>query len=376
VDAYGAESSLCAAVRGAPDVWRGLHDAGATAAFLAAASAHRLRPMLAWRLRQTGELACWPAAVRQSLADAERAEAALEIVRRRELSQLVRAFATADVPLLLIKGAALAYAIYPEPWLRPREDTDLLVRGVDARRASGVLTASGYRAAVMQSGELVTHQRLHVRSDPTSRRHDCDLHWKIANPVAFADLLSADELLAAADSVALGDSATARVPRRIHALLLACWHRVAHHYDSRNLLWLCDLHLLAEGMTDADASELLEAARRTGTGEICARGLRSAAELFDTRLPGSLLTDLQTSWDGRAPLAVEPFGSGGRKVDRLLADMRALPRWRSRLRLLREHLFPPADYMVKSYGWSHRVMLPLLYAWRIVRGAPGWFRRL
>ena len=54
-----------------------------------------------------------PRTVRDGLAGAERAEAALEILRRRELSGLLRAFAAAEVPVLLLKGAALAYAITP-----------------------------------------------------------------------------------------------------------------------------------------------------------------------------------------------------------------------------------------------------------------------
>jgi hypothetical protein len=342
-----AETSLCAAVRGTPGIWRQVAEPAAQSLFLAAATRHRLRPLLGWRLHQSGDLASWPAPIRRALIDAERAEAALEIVRRQELCRLLQAFASADVPVLVLKGAALAYSLYPEPWLRPREDTDLLVQSADARRASDVLISAGYRAAVMQSGDFVTHQRLHVRADATGRRHACDLHWKIANPAPFADLLSPADLLHDAASVPLGDAPAARIPRRIHALLLACWHRVSHHHDSSDLLWLYDLHLLADRLSEADASEALEIARRTGTGAICARGLRLAGERFDTQLPAALLADPQTS-RGRVSLPAVYLRPDARKVDLLTADLRALPDWRSRARLLREHVFPPAEYMLGS----------------------------
>lgn len=369
-----AEAWLCAAIRGEPEIWRRLADPAADVRFLDAAAAHRCRPLLAWRLRASGELPMWPRTVRDGLAVAERAEAALEIFRQRELSRILRAFAAAEVPVLLLKGAALAYSIYPEPWLRPREDTDLLVEGGDASRAGELLMSLGYHAALMQRGELVTNQRLHVRTEASGLRHDCDLHWKIANPVSFAKLLTPAELMRGAEYASLG-GVEARCPRRAHALLLACWHRASHHYDSPNLLWLYDLHLLVEGLTDADAADVLAVARETRTTDVCGRGLQLASERFKTRLP-SALTDLKapnTTTRSGAPVYLRP---DARRVDLLAADLRSLPRWGQRVRLVREHLFPPADYMLGRYPGSTRLRLPALYLWRIARGARSWFRPL
>jgi hypothetical protein len=235
-----------------------------------------------------------------------------------------------------------------------------------------VLASAGYLPAVMQSGDFVTHQRLHVRSDGTGRRYACDLHWKIANPAPFADLLAPEDLLRDAASISLGDAPAARVPSRTHALLLGCWHRVSHHHDSGDLLWLYDLHLLADRLTDTDAANVLAIAHRTGTAPICARGWSLASERFGTRLPAVFLADLETSPNATSSLAAY-LRPDARKVDLLTADLRALPDWRSRVRLLREHLFPPAEYMWGSYGRSSRAVLPALYLWRIVRGARRWF---
>jgi len=369
-----AEASVSAALRGVPGVWRDVTEPAAQERFLAAAAAHRVRPLLAWRLHQSGELARWPAPIRRALVDAERGEAALEIARRRELCRLLLAFAAVDIPVLLLKGAALAYSFYPEPWLRPREDTDLLVRAEDVKRAREILASNGYRAAPMQSGAFVAHQRLYVRADAVGRRHACDLHWKIANPAPFADLLAPDELLRESDAFSPGDGCVARIPCRIHALLLACWHRVSHHHDAGDLLWLYDLHLLADGLNDAEAARTLAIARRTGTTAVCARGLSLAAGRFDTRVPAALLAD-EPSAEQRPSLTAVYLRPDARKVDLLRADLRSLPDWPSRARLLREHLFPPAEYMLAASGRTSRAMLPALYAWRIARGAWSWLRR-
>jgi Uncharacterised nucleotidyltransferase len=369
-----AEVALCAVIRGTPRIWRDLGDPSAQAVFLAAVRRHRLRPLIAWLLRERGELASWPAALAEALVKSERAEAALEIVRAVELGRLLRSFAAAGVEAILFKGAALAYSLYPEPWLRPREDTDVIIRFADLPEAGRVLVDAGFEPMSMTAGGIVTHQRTYVRNDRSGRRHEWDLHWKIANPVAFADLLSAGELLDGSVPIALGGDAIARVPRPVHALVLCCLHRVSHHHDSGNLLWLYDIHLLAERLALDEVGELVDVCRRIGAGAICARGLRLARERFETRLPESILGDLEAPVDGTPALPAAYLGTDAGKARLLAADLAATAGWRRRLVLIREHLFPPADYMLSCYSRSSRPLLPALYAWRIVRGARGWFR--
>ena len=63
-----------------------------------------------------------------------------------------------------------------------------------------------------------------------------------------------------------------------------------------------------------------------------------------------------------------------RRLDVLLADLRRLPRWRDRLQLLAEHAFPPASFVMARYAARRRVLLPVLYAHRLVTGAWKWLR--
>ena len=59
----------------------------------------------------------------------------------------------------------------------------------------------------------------------------------------------------------------------------------------------------------------------------------------------------------------------------LRLDLQALPDWRMRSRLLRQHLLPSASYIRAKYGVRSDVALPALYVWRVLRGVPKWFRR-
>jgi hypothetical protein len=156
-------------------------------------------------------------------------------------------------------------------------------------------------------------------------------------------------------------------------LLVACVHRVAHHGDADDVLWLFDVYLLARPFTprEWDAFVALASARKMRA--VCARTLSLARDAF-----GGI--DLERIAVLSAPAASsEPsaafLGGGLRRVDILREDLAATPGWRSRLALLREHLFPPAAFMYDRYGMQSRIALPWLYVHRIVSGLPKWFRR-
>jgi hypothetical protein len=324
---------------------------------VAIARAHRIHLLLADRFALA------------ELADDLRAAAALDAMRERELRAVIAALA--DVNPVLIKGAALAYTHYLRSELRPREDTDLVISAADRRRVAVALEKLGYEPASGIDGELVTAQFHFRRRDRCGVNHALDVHWRISNVRAFAEALSYDEIVAA--SVPLPRlGAAARVPCAVHSLVIACAHRVAHHGDSDQLLWLFDIYLLAQSLTppERDQFTALVTARRLRS--VAAKGLAAAAAAFGS-IDIHWIAALQD-----APPAGEPSAAfvGGpmRRVDVLTADLAATARWRDRVRLLREHLFPAAAFMYERYGTHRRAALPILYAHRIVSGAPKWFR--
>ena len=59
--------------------------------------------------------------------------AAHEPLRTADLAEVLSALAARGVDVLILKGTALAYDLYPAAELRPRSDTDLLIARDDAR---------------------------------------------------------------------------------------------------------------------------------------------------------------------------------------------------------------------------------------------------
>jgi hypothetical protein len=267
-----------------------------------------------------------------------------------------------------LKGAALAYAIYPTPVSRFRSDTDLMVRADDVELARRVLAARDYRMTV-HCHELFSQFEAQ-KEDGFGVVHVFDVHWKISTQPVFAGVSSFDELLAGAQPVpALGPNARAAGP--LDALLLACVHPVMHHRNLECALWIYDVHLLASHLTASDFDEFARRAQRKKVASICAHGLRLAEAVFGTTVPAGVLDVLAAA--GQSEPSAEYLASERRWHHELVSSLRALPRGRDRLRLLREVLFPRPDYILGTYGVAGkpfaRLLLPVLYLHRNLRGA-------
>jgi hypothetical protein len=320
-----------------------------------------------------GAVAPWPDPLRTALTNELRREAAAEVIRRKQLQRLLAGLGAAGVRPLLMKGAQLAYTHYPQPWLRPRLDTDVLVAPEDRERADRTLRELGYRPGTHFDGELVTHQFHYERSDRYGLTEHVDLHWKIANPHAFAGAFTFEELERRAVPIAvLGPNA--RGLSDPHALVLACIHRVAHHYNSDRLIWLHDIHLLATAMSPKEQDDVVDLARVKLLGSVCANGLAEVGARLATAAPPRWRDRLQTIASEPEPTSV--FLRAGRtKLDVLRSDLHALKGWRPRMRMLREHLFPPAAYIRQAYNVSNPAIVPFAYAYRIASGVGNWVRR-
>ena len=338
----------------APGEWRMLVDA---------AQAEGVLPLLASRAASRRWHPGFAAALRPGAA----ANAALELVRHREGRRLFSAFAAAGVAPILLKGGHLAYSVYDSPELRPRADTDLLVRDDEFGPVRRALGAAGYAPVPHVTGEVAFGQFQYSRTDGSGARHTIDLHRRIANPLAFAARLTYEELCD--EAVALPALApNARGPALWRALILACVHRTAHHGTSSRLIWLYDIHLLAARLKDRQWDCVVDAAAAKGLAPVVAAGLTDTVDAFGTILPPDLIARL-TGHGAAADPDVIAFLDRPPTLLRVAAsDWRRLRSWRARARFLREHLFPAPSYIRHRYGVRSAAALPFLYAHRIVFG--------
>lgn len=342
--------------------------------FFREASAQGMAPLLFRRLAAQKD-GGWPAELLARLREASLRLAAAELLLEADLRGLLRSLAEIGVQPLLLKGTALAYSLYPEPWLRPRCDTDLLIPASDRKKTDKLLLRLGCAALHEAAADGINAQMSWLR-----RRQgvDChyDVHWRISNASGSFSRAFADENLFARAAAVPSLGENARTLSKTDALLFACFHRAGHFSHSGDrLIWLHDLHLLCQSLTEEEAAALCSQAEALNISSLCADGLKTAAFWFGTAFPAGL-AQLFKEQRGEESYAV--FLQEGRRAgikNHALLELKGLPTWRGRLRFVRQNLFPPAGYMLWRYGEKRKSILPFLYAKRLAESIIILFRK-
>lgn len=343
-----------------------------------------------------GELACWPETLTDEelrtltehglapliyatqplpqLRNAAIQAAAVEPLRADDLRTVLSTLAANGIPVLIMKGAALAYDLYPGPELRPRADVDLLVSRKDVAAAIATLKALGCVAPLTSGDEHAVRQLTLLRRDAFGVQHGYDLHWDASNTPVFASALRFDHLLERAIAIPrLGDHA--RGLSYPDALLLACIHRVAHHHDTQRLIWLADIDLLRLRMSPEENARFWREAAEARMVAVCSRSIELAEEWF-SRPPHDRaeqwLTAAELSQDEPSRAFLNPGMTYGAEM---LADFRALS-WKARAQRAWQLAFPPPAFLQESFGTHNRLLLPWLYVRRGARGVARLFRRV
>ena len=302
-----------------------------------------------------------------------RNEAAIELSRLARARSVLAALQGAGIDVLVLKGSALAYWLYPQPEWRPRCDLDLLVESREAaQRAVAVLQGEDY--AVVADVGVASSAEFEValqRRSPGGLVHTIDLHWRLVNHASLSRGFTFGELWAGripipklhAQALGLG---------RVHALVHALLHRVTNFPSGTQdrLIWLYDIHLLAGGCSEEEWRQFLRLCADKGIATPCLDGLRATRASFSTRIPEVVEAQLQAMGTDEA-WQLDAVPDQG-EMDR--AHLAALS-WPDRLGWLRRKLLPSPAFMRYRYGAVGWIGLTLAYLrrWSVgIRRGLGW----
>ncbi len=104
---------------------------------LAVAIEHGVAVLLYDQIKLGQNTTAYPQVLLDRLAELERSEIAAELFRLAETRMALACLKRAEIPVLVLKGTALAYGLYAKPYLRPRVDTDILLQNAEAAEAAG-----------------------------------------------------------------------------------------------------------------------------------------------------------------------------------------------------------------------------------------------
>lgn len=337
---------------------------------LACARPERVQSLLTHLLLANHDSVKLPDAVFSQLLKRMRHASASEMLRQEEISRVVRELALAGLSPLLFKGTALAYSLYPQPYLRDRCDTDLLFAGRErAEAAWAVLRGLGYERMNAVDGELISYQ-FPCTLKRGGLTEMLDVHWATSNATQLRRF-SFEELRDSAITVPeLGPGALA--PCHEHALVLACLHRLGHMIDGdqNKLIWLYDIHLLLNSLDENQWQRFAQCVRDKGLAGACLDGIEMAEQVFGGCANMQRLDDIREL----AECPDQQLRHHGSVLARDLAQLHQTSGLGQRCRLLMQHLFPSRDYMLQKYQPRWTWLLPYYYLRRIVSGGGRRFR--
>ena len=206
----------------------------------------------------------------------------------REALRLQRLFDDADLPVLFVKGAALAVLAFGNLGLRSGQDIDLLVAYETLPAATALILRAGYRRFDPPPDISDAQLRLlmPLRKDlgfvhqATGLR--IELHWRLfLNPHAMAET----SIMAASRVVPLAGAAGLRTLGEEDLFAYLCMHGALHWWN--RLKWLADVNALLASTPEDGVERLVRAAEARGAGRAAAQALLLCRRLLRTPLPAS-----------------------------------------------------------------------------------------
>lgn len=207
---------------------------------------HRLAPLLYWRLTHEHADLPTPAEVRSQLEREFKASAMRGLLLQRELILIHRLLEQARIPYAALKGAYLAYSVYPHTALRPLRDLDLIVPKERALEAFSVLLEGGLIRHELSRGnpEAALEHKKHLPPVLTSQGSIwVELHTRLSDSENH-DLASRDIWNRTIPRKTASDSVNFLSPtdQLFHLII----HAVYDHKFSNGPLTLSDLFYLIQ----------------------------------------------------------------------------------------------------------------------------------
>ncbi len=358
---------LAQTLRGHQPTWPFAPDAGADAV-LHVAIAEGVVALLHSRVLEFPQQV--PTALWNSLDAAARGAAARHLYQRMQCREILARLAEAQVPVLVLKGSALAYWAYVAPHLRECADIDLLLPSGDAaRHCVKLLESMDYAPLCSASAGDMVDFEIACTGGTMALRQEIDIHWHLSNAPLFAFRFGWNELWADTTplpALAANAYGLAAVPAMLHA----CMHRAQHWAlgGQDRLKWLYDLVVMGERFGTHDWRAVQEQAIERGLAGVCVDGLCAAMARFGPLVPGDTL-DALTLAASNEPLRVERLRDWW-YFQRM--NWRAIPQMRMRWRWLGQRMFPNRAYLRQRHG-EHGGLLGAL--WRRVLAGAGRLRR-
>ena len=335
-------------------------------------------PLIHWKWKQQGAPPSTPEQVLSDLATSYYQTAANNAILFRELERIQEALSAAGVPVIVLKGAALATTVYPDPALRPMGDIDLLVRRELLEQASEIVRGLGFQPASeapeLRPGLLNLVSYGIELIDESLDTCLVELHWNLIGGKASRYQPDLDWFWNQIDSIDL-DGINVSILNPTASFLYLAAHLSYKHVLLKpekekliRILWFYDLFRLWTIWGDRiDWKELVDSAHSFSWGVGLAAALRGLYDRFEFDPALDLIDQFTTNMDKQTLELVEMTALGQHRDVLHYRALKLPARWR----LYLANFLPSPAYMRWRYAPNPLWLWPFYYPYRWIGALTG-----
>jgi len=344
--------------RGSPDVWHEIVDI---------AIRHDVAPLLYKRLKQSDARTRVPADAWERLRLNYLVGAGRNARLCRWLGPVLSGLRHAGIPVIVLKGAFLAEAVYGDIALRPMCDIDLLVSKEEMARTQAVLLDMGGVCREWGPRAAPAPETQHREIESLCRREShlpavvfhhliVEVHWTLASPTEPVRVDATGLWHRARPATIAGVEVLALSPEDL--LLHLCLHVCCRHRLDASLLYFCDISETIHRYRDRmDWDQVVRTAREWGAGRHAGLAFHLAGRLLGASVPGDLLERLVPGGFDQHVLAMAAESVAARLlipgyVSRSVRDLWGAKSPGEMVKLIWGRVFPSREEMAELYPES------------------------
>ena len=318
---------------------------------------NRIIPLLYHRISQQNLKESFPEAFMVRLKALQQKSILHSLQMEGVIKEVISLLRKENIQPFLLKGIALAFAVYENPALRPMLDIDLLFTGDGQMRAHEILKAKGSRDMYAQESKYTMGLWQHI--PPVQYKNVIiELHSHIA--AAYEPgFLPLEQVVENPDIITMGEhSCFALNPEmQVYHLLTHMHKHVLSRYS--RLIWLADLHLyLTRHQHTFDWNKFWKLAETTGLTPCFEKYLRLLKNVLNTQLPIS---------ENDEHYAEEFLGIcrrivAGENTIGTMGMMKKLVTTRQKILFLKGKLFPSVEYVKRKFNIKNRNKAIMYYS--------------
>jgi hypothetical protein len=261
---------------------------------LAFAAMQRITPLLWHSLRQKNLETLVPETAAVQLQSASRRNTLKNLRFNGELSCLLTALKTENIPLILLKGIVLSNNVYENIGLREMNDIDVLARLDDLERIAVILTGMGYRPMEPLDVNYAIQTAHHLPAFIKKGHPRIEIHWTITDPNKHYSIEPHGLWERAVPVQIVGHETRMLSPEDL--LLHLCLHTSYGHSFTFGLRPFCDITEVIDHFDSAlDWQTVVDRAGDQGWRRGVYLALRLAVELAGALVPPNIMEKLQPS---------------------------------------------------------------------------------